>query len=90
MGLISADLTLANPLKDELQPIMAKAVVDTGALFLCIPALLYSKNKISLRKNTILIILLFAGYLSLAHEKKEVKSIFPFSEINNNLQLLPH
>ncbi len=37
MGLIYADLELANPAKEELIPIKARALVDTGALFLCIP-----------------------------------------------------
>jgi clan AA aspartic protease len=38
MGLIYADLTLANPSKEGLLPIDARAQVDTGSLFLCIPA----------------------------------------------------
>ena len=38
MALIYADLTLANPAKEELKPINARALVDTGALFLCITA----------------------------------------------------
>ena len=46
MGLIYADLTLANPSKDELQPIKAKALVDTGALFLCIPAHIATQLKL--------------------------------------------
>lgn len=37
MGLIYADLLIANPAHDELSPISAKALVNTGALFLCIP-----------------------------------------------------
>jgi clan AA aspartic protease len=37
MGLIYADLELANPSHDELSSIKARALVDTGALFLCIP-----------------------------------------------------
>ena len=38
MGQIYADLILANPAKENLQAIKANALVDTGALFLCIPA----------------------------------------------------
>src|SRR5579871_4430365 len=37
MGLIYAELEMANPSKEELSPIKARALVDTGALFLCIP-----------------------------------------------------
>ena len=46
MGLIYADLLLANPSNDELQPISAKALVDTGALFLCIPQHIASQLKL--------------------------------------------
>ena len=35
---IYADLILANAAKENLQAITANALVDTGALFLCIPA----------------------------------------------------
>jgi clan AA aspartic protease len=37
MGLIYANISLANPRNRELKPIMVKALVDTGALHLCIP-----------------------------------------------------
>ena len=37
MGLIHADIVLSNPTIEILQPIAAIALVDTGALFLCIP-----------------------------------------------------
>ncbi len=37
MGQIYAELILANPAKENLQSITANALVDTGALFLCIP-----------------------------------------------------
>lgn len=37
MGQIYADLLLANPSKENLNPIAARALVDTGALFLYIP-----------------------------------------------------
>lgn len=37
MGLITAPITLRNPLDGRLAPYEAKALVDTGALLLCIP-----------------------------------------------------
>ena len=37
MGLIYADIALSNPGKAGLAPFASKALVDTGALFLCIP-----------------------------------------------------
>jgi len=37
MGLITAPLTLRNPLDSRLEPYETKALVDTGALLLCIP-----------------------------------------------------
>ena len=37
MGLIYSNIQLSNPVNAELQPIEIKALVDTGALFLCIP-----------------------------------------------------
>ena len=37
MGQIFASLSLSNPAKEELLPIAANALVDTGALFLCVP-----------------------------------------------------
>ncbi|OHC74176.1 MAG: clan AA aspartic protease [Rhodospirillales bacterium RIFCSPLOWO2_12_FULL_58_28] len=37
MGIIYADLRLSNPSRPDLEEINAKAVVDTGALHLCIP-----------------------------------------------------
>ena len=46
MGLIYADVILANPAKDELGPINARALVDTGALFLCIPAHIATQLKL--------------------------------------------
>src|SRR5271166_5255829 len=46
MGLIYADLLLANPSNDDLLPINATALVDTGALFLCIPAHIASQLKL--------------------------------------------
>ncbi len=38
MGLIRTDLTLRNPRDPSLAPLMVRALVDTGALHLCIPA----------------------------------------------------
>ena len=46
MGFIYADLTLANPAKEDLVPVKAKALVDTGALFLCIPAHISAQLKL--------------------------------------------
>jgi clan AA aspartic protease len=46
MGLMYADLLLANPSNDDLLPVHAKALVDTGALFLCIPAHIASQLKL--------------------------------------------
>lgn len=37
MGLITADIQLRNPLDSRLAPYSAKALVDTGALYLCVP-----------------------------------------------------
>lgn len=37
MGQIYADIKISNPAKTDLQSLDAKALVDTGALFLCIP-----------------------------------------------------
>ena len=37
MGHIFAEIVLSNPRKADLEPIKAKALVDTGALMLCIP-----------------------------------------------------
>lgn len=38
MGLKYTDIKLSNPSREDLLPIEQKALVDTGALFLCIPA----------------------------------------------------
>src|SRR4030067_2061970 len=37
MGLIYASITISNPVKQGLEPIEARSLVDTGALHLCIP-----------------------------------------------------
>jgi len=46
MGLIYADLELANPTKEDVASIKARARVDTGALFLCIPAHIATQLKL--------------------------------------------
>ena len=46
MGLIYADLLITNPAKEELAGIKAKALVDTGALFLCIPSHIATQLKL--------------------------------------------
>jgi len=38
MGLINAEIVLGNPRNREINPMTVKALVDTGALHLCIPA----------------------------------------------------
>lgn len=37
MGLTYANITLSNPRDESLKPIVVKALVDTGALYLCLP-----------------------------------------------------
>lgn len=37
MGTVHAEIELSNPEKPELRPLTAKAMVDTGAMMLCIP-----------------------------------------------------
>lgn|GEM_PF-6084416 len=37
MGLICADIELSNPENSRLKPIRLKALVDTGAMTICIP-----------------------------------------------------
>lgn len=37
MGLIRTTITLTNPRRDDLQPVEVEALVDSGALPLCIP-----------------------------------------------------
>ena len=37
MGLIYANIILSNPYNNDLAPLEVKTLVDTGALFLCIP-----------------------------------------------------
>ena len=46
MELIYADLEILNPANETLTPIAAKALVDTGALFLCIPAHIATQLKL--------------------------------------------
>ena len=37
MGHVFADITLSNPREPELEPLAVNALVDTGAMMLCIP-----------------------------------------------------
>lgn len=37
MGLVYANIQLSNPKKPDLRPLSVKAMVDTGAVMLCIP-----------------------------------------------------
>ena len=37
MGLVYAEIKLSNPRSGELKPLVTKALVDTGAITLCIP-----------------------------------------------------
>ena len=37
MGLINAEIELSNPRDGEIRPVKATALVDTGALHLCVP-----------------------------------------------------
>lgn len=37
MGLVNAEITLANPIDRKLKPLKVTALVDSGALHLCVP-----------------------------------------------------
>jgi clan AA aspartic protease len=37
MGIINADIELSNPSQPDLSPVRVKALVDTGAMTICIP-----------------------------------------------------
>ena len=37
MGLVNAEIELSNPRDGEIRPVKTKALVDTGALHLCVP-----------------------------------------------------
>ena len=37
MGLVRAKIQLTNPKRSDLAPVMVDALVDTGAVHLCIP-----------------------------------------------------
>ena len=37
MGIIRAEIELANPAKPELKPLAVEALVDTGAMTICVP-----------------------------------------------------
>ena len=76
MGLIYTDITLSNPYDEMLMPIESKALVDTGALFLCIPEHIalqlklkeYEKREVKIE---------FASYDDAEHEeeKKEENTV---------------
>jgi len=56
MGLVYADLTLSNARDASLAPLVTKALVDTGALHLCIPehvALQLSLDELERREVTL-------------------------------------
>jgi clan AA aspartic protease len=50
MGYVHTEITLKNPRLPELKPLSTKAMVDTGALMLCIPERLCTQLK--LEENT--------------------------------------
>lgn len=37
MGLVYAEITLSNPVKSDLKPLITKCLVDTGSTYLVIP-----------------------------------------------------
>ena len=47
MGQIFATLTLSNPVNKQLESVEANALVDTGALFLCIPEHIFIQLKLT-------------------------------------------
>jgi clan AA aspartic protease len=56
MGLVYSSLSLSNPVKTDLKPIEVSSLVDTGALFLCIPehiAIQLQLNELEKREVTI-------------------------------------
>ena len=56
MGLAHANIQLSNPKKPELRPLIVKAMVDTGAVMLCIPehvALQLQLEEIETREVTV-------------------------------------
>lgn len=56
MGQIYAEIQLLNPSDDQIIPVMAKALVDTGSLFLCIPehiAIQLSLKQYDIREVTV-------------------------------------
>ncbi|MBC8548380.1 MAG: clan AA aspartic protease [Candidatus Brocadiales bacterium] len=52
MGYVHAKIQLKNPRLQELKPISTKAMVDTGALMLCIPAHIAIQLELELEENT--------------------------------------
>ena len=56
MGLIHTEITLRNPRYPELQPMVVKALVDTGAITMCVPehiALQLKLNELEKREATV-------------------------------------
>ena len=51
MGITYADLRLANDARDDLEEINANAVVDTGALHLCIPEHIAAQLQLKVRSQ---------------------------------------
>jgi clan AA aspartic protease len=47
MGLVYANITLSNPRLPELKPMEVSALVDTGALYLCVPEHVAAQLKLS-------------------------------------------
>jgi clan AA aspartic protease len=55
MGMINIDIELSNPRKPELNPLIVQALVDTGAMTICIPehvAIQLELNEIEKREVT--------------------------------------
>jgi clan AA aspartic protease len=53
MGLIHTEITLRNPRYPELRPMVVKALVDTGAITLCVPEHVAMQLKLEKREVTI-------------------------------------
>lgn len=51
MGLTYANLTLYNPRKEKLKPVAVKALVDTGAMHLCIPQAIASELELEVNQT---------------------------------------
>lgn len=51
MGLTYANITLSNPRDESLKPIVVKALVDTGALYLCLPEHVVNQLKLKIHED---------------------------------------